>query len=152
MNLKTLSAAIAIGLVMWLVVIYAAVKAFGVPVDYTVDGDTLRLGDGQYVRIIGIDTPEVGQCGYEKAKSLTNRLAGYDVTLRLPRGHEPRDHYGRLLRYAFADDGRDIGAVLLRRGLANARYDDWDGYDWHPKMYRYRQIDQNTPHVCPGLD
>ncbi|KRE94025.1 hypothetical protein ASG76_11500 [Nocardioides sp. Soil774] len=32
-------------------------------VAYVVDGDTIRLSSGTYVRLIGIDTPEVGQCG-----------------------------------------------------------------------------------------
>jgi endonuclease YncB( thermonuclease family) len=37
-------------------------------VDYVVDGDTIRLQSGVYVRLIGIDTPEVGECGYRAAK------------------------------------------------------------------------------------
>ena len=32
--------------------------ACAAPVDYVVDGDTIRLRSGVYVRLIGIDTPK----------------------------------------------------------------------------------------------
>ncbi len=36
---------------------------------YVVDGDTIRLANGQYVRLIGIDTPEQGRPYYGAAKA-----------------------------------------------------------------------------------
>ena len=45
-------------------------------VDYVVDGDTIRLRSGVYVRLIGIDTPEVGECGYRAAKRKLDRWVG----------------------------------------------------------------------------
>jgi endonuclease YncB( thermonuclease family) len=39
-------------------------RAYAAPVNYVVDGDTIRLRSGVYVRLIGIDTPETGECGY----------------------------------------------------------------------------------------
>ena len=32
-----------------------------------VDGDTVKLQTGRSVRLLGYDTPEVGQCGYDEA-------------------------------------------------------------------------------------
>ena len=51
-----------------------------------VDGDTVdaRLADGNVVRVglIGIDTPERGECGFEEAKRRMQRTAlNHNVTL-----------------------------------------------------------------------
>jgi endonuclease YncB( thermonuclease family) len=45
-------------------------------------------------------------------------------------------------------DGRDTGLVLIRKGLAIARYDSLDGYAWHPRQEQYRRADANNPDVC----
>jgi len=117
----------------------------GVRTGFTaVDGDTIARG-ALDVRIIGIDTPEIGECGYAAARAITDRFVSDGVRLNNRSG---RDQYGRLLAYAVDSDGRDLGTVLLRRGLANARYDGTDGYDWHPRQHRYRQIDARVRHDC----
>jgi endonuclease YncB( thermonuclease family) len=108
-------------------------------VDYVVDGDTVRL--------IGIDTPEVGECGYEAATTALDQMVGTNVELPNPSSVDDRDGYGRLLRYVRVD-GRDTGLVLIRLGLATARYDSLDGYDWHPRQDRYRAADAKAPDVC----
>lgn len=117
-------------------------------VDYVVDGDTIRLTSGTYVRLIGIDTPEVGECGYGRAKRVLDRWVGGNVRLVNPAGVDNADRYGRLLRYVH-DSGRDTGLGLIRRGLAVARYDSRDGYDRHPRQRVYRRADANHPNVCP---
>lgn len=122
-------------------------SANGATVDYVVDGDTIRLRSGVYVRLIGIDTPEEGECGYRAAKRQLNRWVGGDVRLVNPAGVDDRDGYGRLLRYVH-DTGRDTGLGLIRRGLAKARYDGRDGYDRHPRQATYRQADKNNPDRC----
>jgi len=116
-------------------------------VDYVVDGDTIRLRSGVYVRLIGIDTPEVGQCGYGAAKRKLDQWVGGDVRLVNPRSVDDRDGYGRLLRYVH-DAGRDTGLALIRLGLAKARYDGLDGYDRHPRQATYRRADRNNPDRC----
>jgi len=116
-------------------------------VDYVVDGDTIRLESGTYVRLIGIDTPEVGECGYEAARAALDRMVGTNVELPNPSSVDDKDGYGRLLRYVRVG-GRDTGMVLIRRGLATARYDSLDGYDWHPRQDRYRAADATTSDVC----
>src|SRR5690349_14067023 len=45
----------------------AATPAATYVVTRVVDGDTVELGTGQTVRLVGIDTPERGQCGYDQA-------------------------------------------------------------------------------------
>ena len=112
-----------------------------------VDGDTLELGNGQMVRLVGIDTPEVGECGYDRASARLGQLVlGRQV--RLVRSDEDRDHYGRLLRYV--DLGSmDAGFRLVDEGLAVARYDSRDGYGYHPREPRYIAADRASRPLCP---
>ncbi len=124
-----------------------AAPAHAARVAYVVDGDTIRLKSGAYVRLIGIDTPEVGQCGYRAAKRKLDKMIGSTVRLVNPSSVQDKDRYGRLLRYVMVGD-RDTALVLLRRGLAKARYDGLDGYDWHPRQKRYRTADARNRDVC----
>ncbi len=110
---------------------------------YVVDGDTIRLANGQYVRLIGIDTPERGRPYYEAAKGNLDRLIDGQVQLVNPASVDDVDHYGRLLRYV-RDGGLDTGLAQIRTGYARARYDSLDGYDWHPMQATYRQTDAST--------
>ncbi len=112
-------------------------------VAYVVDGDTIRLTSGKYVRLIGIDTPERGRPYYAAAKRYLDRLVEGRVRLVNPASTDDRDHYGRLLRYV-RDGGRDTGLAQIRKGYAHARYDSRDGYDWHPMQSTYRRTDANT--------
>ena len=106
-----------------------------------VDGDTIQLGNGKYVRLLGYDTPEVGECGYAQAKAKMSRLVQGGVKLVNRSG---RDRYGRILAYVKTDEGWDIGTSMLRNGLAVARYDSRDGYDWHPKERKYHRLDRKN--------
>jgi endonuclease YncB( thermonuclease family) len=74
-------------------------------------------------------------------------MVGPSVGLPNPSSVDDKDSYGRLLRYVRAG-GRDTGLVLIRRGLAKARYDSLDGYDWHPRQERYRAADAKHSDVC----
>ena len=110
------------------------------------DGDTLRLDSGEAVRLVGMDAPEPGRCGSERATRLLTELTlGKVVTLPAP--VDDRDRYGRLLRYVDVD-GVDAGLRLIKRGLAVARYDSRDGYDRHPREARYVRADRRSPNVC----
>ncbi len=88
------------------------------------DGDTLALTDGRKVRLLGIDTPEIGRDGEpsqpfaEEAKELLRRLAGAGVRLRLRLDKERFDRYGRLLAHVFRDGGDNLQARLLGAGYA----------------------------------
>lgn len=113
---------------------------------YAIDGDSVRVG-GTTVRLLGIDTPEYGRCGSRAATKATRNLIADGVRIRHVMG---KDKYGRTLAYLQTADGRDVGKVLLRRGLAVARYDSLDGYPAHPKQSAYRRLDalHNRPGMC----
>lgn len=103
-----------------------------------IDGDTVETSAGT-VRIIGIDAPERGECGYDDAASYVSGLlpAGDTVTLTLPDGENEEDKYGRLLRYVDTAQGVDVASSLLAAGVVVARYDSTDGYPWHPREADY---------------
>lgn len=90
------------------------------PVHTIIDGDTFKViydGDLTSVRIAGIDTPERGEPGYDEATDALRELIG-DKIVRLEfTEHRKRDNFGRLLCKVYPDD-RDIGAEMLRLGLA----------------------------------
>src|SRR3954468_1812458 len=87
-----------------------------------VDGDTIVVklpgGDDQYVRYIGIDTPETVkpgtpvQCGGPKAHAVNERLVG-GRTVILRFDAERRDVYGRLLAYVYLPGARPGGRPLF---------------------------------------
>ncbi len=93
-------------------------------VDRVIDGDTIALRNGQHVRLVQIDTPEVyfGVECYGRAASLTTeRLlpAGSRVRLFAEPATDRVDEYGRLLRYVVrVDDGLNVNIRLVAIGAA----------------------------------
>ncbi len=118
---------------------------------HVVDGDTVdvRAGDGQQerIRIVGIDTPERGECGFGPSTSAMQDLVLEREVEVTPAARTERDRYGRLLAYIDVD-GVDAGLALIEAGLAVARYDSRDGYGRHPREERYVAADAATEHVC----
>lgn len=87
-----------------------------------IDGDTITIEGGQWVRYIGIDTPEVypdvEAFGIEAWQANRQLVEGKRV--RLERDVSERDKYGRLLRYVWVDNIM-VNAELVRLGLAQAK-------------------------------
>jgi micrococcal nuclease len=88
-----------------------------------VDGDTIHValdGHDEKVRLIGIDTPEMGQCGAAKATALARKLAGgATVTLIADPTQATRDRYNRLLAYVVLPTHRDLGYEELAHGYGH---------------------------------
>ncbi|KAB5620445.1 thermonuclease family protein [Pseudomonas putida] len=96
-----------------------------VTVRQVVDGDTVRLGDGRSVRLIGINAPEIGRKGrtsepYAEAarRRLEALVQASDGRVGLVPGVEPRDKYGRTLAHLYGRNGDNLEAQLLSEGLA----------------------------------
>lgn len=93
-------------------------------VDHVADGDTITLGNGQRVRLVQIDTPEVyfgTECYGRQASAVTKRLLppGTRVRLYAEPVTDRVDSYGRLLRYVVrARDGLNVNVQLVRVGAA----------------------------------
>lgn len=96
-----------------------------VRVGHVHDGDTVVLVDGRKVRLIGINTPELGRKqapaeAYAVAArtALHTLLAQEGFRIGLRHGAERYDRYSRALAHLFTSDGRNVQAVLLQQGLA----------------------------------
>ncbi|WP_169828860.1 thermonuclease family protein [Marinobacterium jannaschii] len=92
-----------------------------VTVSHVFDGDTVALKDGRRVRLIGINTPEVGRQGQPdqpyavKARQRLQQLVRQGVLLQY--GYDRKDRYGRVLANLYRPDGRSVVEILLREGL-----------------------------------
>lgn len=94
-----------------------------------IDGDTIKVdidGKIEKVRLIGLDTPETShpskpvQCFGKEATSKMQSLAqSKKVYLYSDDSQDTRDKYGRLLRYAFLEDGRNIAYEMIKQGYAH---------------------------------
>lgn len=90
-----------------------------------VDGDTanvrLRTGRVRSVRLIGIDTPERGRCGFGPASRSLAKMAPRGTRVRLVSDptQDLKDRYGRLLRYVVkAASKRDLNRAQVAKGWA----------------------------------
>lgn len=96
-----------------------------VAIAHIIDGDTLELRDGRRLRLIGVNTPEIGRGGQPSepfAQAARRRLQQLTEPkgLLLSVGPDPKDHYGRTLGHLFTAEGDNIEAQLLREGLGYA--------------------------------
>ena len=101
-----------------------------------IDGDTIKLDNGQLVRLIGIDAPEtkqgpkfdrdlkkrqiskskelaMGRRSWQYAKSL---LEGKKVHMELDR--QTYDDYHRLLAYVYLTNGIFVNKEIIKKGFA----------------------------------
>jgi endonuclease YncB( thermonuclease family) len=97
-----------------------AQQAAGGVVASVADGDTLTLRDGRRVRLLQIDTPELGsgECYSRAARTALLALAppGSRVTLEADPRLDTVDRYGRLLRYV-KRKSLNVNLELVRRGV-----------------------------------
>lgn len=112
----------------------AAMPTAHARVERVYDGDTLKLDTGEKVRLLGINTPEIGggrkqeEPGGQSAREwLKHRLEGRRI--RLEQDVELRDRYLRLLAHVFAEDGTHINLELVDEGYATV--------DIHPPNLKY---------------
>jgi len=96
-----------------------------VKVRHIYDGDTLRLSDGQKVRLIGINTPELARKQKsaepfaDEAKQTLIAMVKKGQTIQLIYGNDRKDHYGRTLAHTFLTSGQNIQEALISQGLAS---------------------------------
>ena len=90
-------------------------------VSKVVDGDTITMSNGEKVRLIQIDTPELAskECYGIQAKSELSKLLSQagEVSLSSDPNLDEVDKYGRLLRYVFIGN-TNLNLKLIEIGAA----------------------------------
>jgi micrococcal nuclease len=109
-----------------------------------IDGDTFRLSNGETVRLIGIDAPELNQPGGEESREYLAQLI-LNKGITLEKGYEERDKYNRLLRFVYIGN-LCINEEIIRQGYAEARY-----LTENPLREYYIQLDIEAETAKAGL-
>lgn len=79
-----------------------------------IDGDTIIIETGQHVRYIGMNTPEVetSECFATEASEINKNLVLGKV-VKLEKDLSETDKYGRLLRFVFVKDAKNVGDIFV---------------------------------------
>ena len=101
-----------------------------------VDGDTVDVSFNIYgiqrVRLVGINTPEIGEEGYEEAKEFVNRTCwGEVIKLDVDDKRQYDLHY-RILAVVYVND-TNLNKKLVREGYAEVMYippSEFDSREW----------------------
>jgi micrococcal nuclease len=88
-----------------------------------IDGDTIEIsGNKRHVRLIGIDTAEVGECYRDQSSKMTaGLLLGQQV--KVETDINEMDNFGRVLGYVYTADGTMVNRKLLEAGAGEFFYD-----------------------------
>jgi endonuclease YncB( thermonuclease family) len=94
-------------------------------VSRVIDGDTVRMGNGERIRLLDIDAPELhpGRVGHDGPFPEPGAVEAYKALREMCEGRvvrverHGRDRYGRTLAKLYLPDGTDVSEALLRRGL-----------------------------------
>jgi micrococcal nuclease len=102
----------------------AAAEAVELRVINIVDGDTVDLSDQRRVRLLGIDAPERGECGFEQASEFARAtLLNQQVDVVPDPTQDGIDAYGRSLLYIDIS-GRDYSRAVTGAGWAEHYIDN----------------------------
>lgn len=86
-----------------------------------IDGDTIQIEGGRFVRYIGIDAPELAENGnpgcFSEEATIKNKELVESQTIEIEKDVSETDQYGRLLRYVYKD-GVLINELLVSGGYA----------------------------------
>jgi len=117
-----------------------------------VDGDTILIPPHEFVRLIGVNSPEsvrpehpVEPWGPEASDFTRKFVAGGSVQLTFDR--ERKDRFGRMLAYVWVD-GKLLNEELLRAGLAR-----WErNFHYASEMKsRFRAAEQEAKQAQRGI-
>ena len=115
---------------------------------WVIDGDTIVI-DNTRLRLAGIDAPELDHPWGKQSKwALVQLCKGQTVTARI----KPEVSYDRMVAECFLPDGRDLGAELVRIGLAldwpkfsGGKYRHLEPEDVRRKLWRAAARQRGTP-------
>lgn len=112
------------------------------------DGDSIKTNSGREIRLVGVDTPDMGECAYADAKNFANKFIAGGFTVSRAYKGKAKDSQGRELRYVANVKGKDLGKRLISKGLARPAFDSRDGGKAHKKEKRYRKVAKRKSKRC----
>ena len=104
-----------------LLLLFIPLVSFGqdVKVIRIIDGDTFEIENGDKVRMIGIDAPELKDNeGLESKNHLKLLIENKYVSLIKDEKNKNKDFFGRLLRYVYIDN-TDVNLKMIEDGYAS---------------------------------
>lgn len=97
-----------------------------------IDGDTIKVNGIGNVRLVGINTPELGMLGANVSRYLVEKLClNKTVGIKIDQNN-PKDKYERTLGVVIIDN-KNLNEILLKEGLAEIMYippSEFNPYDW----------------------
>jgi len=93
------------------------------PIVRVIDGDTVVIEREMKIRLLGIDSPEKGDCFYNESRDFLKDLLEGDQ-VRIEKDISGEDRFERLLRYVYlpSDDVKDddvfVNQLLVKEGYA----------------------------------
>lgn len=113
------------------------------------DGDTFTLASGEKIRLLMVDTPEIGknaECHGDVASTFSkNALQGKEVKLRYD--VQCTDRFGRLLAYVTVD-GVELNVEIIKQGLGCMLFIEPNGVD---RREEFQQLEDVARSEAQGL-
>jgi endonuclease YncB( thermonuclease family) len=126
-------------------------------VSRVIDGDTVVMTNGQYVRLLQIDTPEIkgNECYSAEATAALRKLVSQkgEVKLRADVKLDKTDRYGRQLRYLFV--GRtNVNLKMVQIGAAAPYFYRSERGQYAPELQKAAETARSKKiglwKACPG--
>ena len=135
----------------------ASAKRASAVVGRVIDGDTIELKNGKHVRLVQIDSPELGddECFAQKSTTILSAIlpAGTRVKLEADPALDNEDGSGRLLRYVHKGK-KNVNIVLVRRGAATVWLYEGDRGAYAKRLLKRSEEAMNASRglwgACPG--
>ena len=116
-----------------------------------IDGDTIVLENGEHIRLIGVDTPELHhpkkpvQYFAKEAREFTAKEC-LGKRVRIEFDWQKKDKYGRTLGYVYFPDGTCLNKEIIRNGYGHA-------YTRFPfrELNLYRTLEKEARENSKGL-
>ena len=122
-----------------------------------IDGDTIELKNGKRVRLVQIDSPELGEgeCFAQESTTILSAIlpAGTKVKLEADPALDKKDGFGRLLRYVHKGK-KNVNVVLVRRGAATVWFYQGERGAYAKRLLKRSEEAMNASRglwgACPG--
>lgn len=104
-----------------------------------IDGDTIKTQNYGTIRLVGVNTPEIGMLGADVSKYFVEKLClNKQVQIKID-SQNKKDKYNRTLAVIIIDN-KNLNEMLLKEGLATIMYippSEFNPYSWGNNVESY---------------